>query len=541
LGFLELNVRHFVFVSQSKKKDFLSEIFFDLRQLAKKFFIKPSEDKSMKRNTMKHSSIVIVTKFLFIIPFLILVTHNLSAAFDPQIAAGGFHSAGLKLDGSVVATGDNSYSQLNISNWNVVSVKAGQYHTIGLKCDGKVLAVGRNDYSQLNVRSWSDIVQIDAGYRHTVGLKSNGTVLAVGGNDSGQLNVSSWSNISKIAAGGQHTVGLKSDKTVVAVGSNDYGQLNVSSWSNIIDIAAGSGHTVGLKQDGTVLAVGCSFSPNDITKSNNFGQCEVSSWNNIVQIAAGSSHTVGLKADGTVLGVGNNVYGERNVTDWKDITQVAATFFHTLGLKSDGTVVAVGFNDYKQCNVTNWNLKQGSNPPPCKPTLPGLPWITLLLDDEIPSSKPIPNGDFEQGQSAWTEYSQQPGYAVITTTFPTGVAPHSGSYAVWQGGVSNNTKYIRQSVTVLAAFPYLTFYHWISSGDTCGFDYGYVSINGVNRDTLNLCSSENTSGWVPRSINLSAFAGQTVSLEFRSTTDSTNNSNWFIDDVSFRASALTVP
>jgi hypothetical protein len=165
----------------------------------------------------------------------------------------------------------------------------------------------------------------------------------------------------------------------------------------------------------------------------------------------------------------------------------------------------------------------------------------LLLDEKIPqqSSSAIKNGDFELGHSAWTEYSQQPEYEVITTTFPTGVTPHSGSYAVWQGGVNNNTKHIRQSVTVLASSPYLTYYHWISSADICGYDYGYVRINEVNRDTLNLCSSENTSGWVPRSINLSAYAGQTLSLEFRSTTDSTNNSNWFIDDVSFRSSVLT--
>jgi len=494
----------------------------------------------MNSKAIKPSPILNLIAIIFIIPSFILATHNISAAFDPQIAAGGFHSVGLKLNGSVVATGDNTYGQLNMGNWNVESVKAGQYHTVGLKCDGKVLAVGRNDYAQLNVRSWSNIAQIAAGYRHTVGLKSGGTVLAVGQNDSGQTNVSIWSNITKIAAGGSHTVGLKSDGTVVAEGSNNYFQLNVSSWSNIKDIAAGANHTVGLKQDGTVVAVGCRLEPNDITKTNDFGQCKVDSWNNIVQIAAGTGHTVGLRADGTVVAVGNNSYGERNVSEWKDIEQVSATFFHTLGLRSDGTVVAVGNNSKDQGDVSSWNLRQGSVPPPCKPEPPGLPWISLLLDDEAPSSEPIPNGDFELGHSAWTEYSQQLGYASITTTFPSGVAPNSGSYAVWQGGVYNNTEYIRQSVTVSAASPYLTYYHWISSADICGNDYGYVSINGVNMDTLNLCSSANTSGWVPRSINLSAYAGQTISLEFRSTTDSTNNSNWFIDDVSFRSSALTV-
>lgn len=177
----------------------------------------------------------------------------------------------------------------------------------------------------------------------------------------------------------------------------------------------------------------------------------------------------------------------------------------------------------------SWTLKiygTAANPATITPILP------ILLSDETTDT--IQNGNFEFGHSDWTEYSQQSGYAVITNIFPTGVTPHSGSWAVWHGGVPNNIKYIRQSVTVSAASPYLTYYHWITSADSCGYDYGYVRINGINRDTLDLCSSTNTSAWVSRSINLITYVGQTVSLEFRSETDSTNNSNWFIDDVSFR-------
>jgi Regulator of chromosome condensation (RCC1) repeat len=505
-----------------------------LRKLTVSVFSKTAGGQNMNIKATKNLPVVNVMAIILIMPLMIFATHNKSEAIDPQIAAGGFHSVGLKSDRSVVAVGDNDYGQLNVSNWKITQVNAGRYHTIGLKADGSVLAVGRNAYGELNVSSWSDIVQIAGGNLYTVGLKSGGTVLAVGQNDSGQTNVRNWSDITKVAAGDAHTVGLKSDGTVVAVGSNEYFQINVSSWSNIRGIAAGGFHTVGLKQDGTVVAVGCRCDPNDITKCKNFGQCEVDSWNNIVQVAAGLYHTVGLKADGTVVAVGNNGNGERNVTDWKDMVQVAATYFHTLGLKSDGTVVAAGLNNEGQGNVSNWRLRQSSPPPPPPLLSPASPWIPLLLPDETRPSELIQNGNFEFGHSAWTEYSEQPGYEVITTTFPAGVTPHSGSYAVWQGGVNDNTKYIRQSVTVSADSPYLTFYHWIASADSCGYDYGYIRINGVNRDTLNLCSSSNTSGWVPRSINLNAYSGQTVLLEFRSETDSSLNSNWFIDDVSFR-------
>ncbi|MFZ3060904.1 MAG: hypothetical protein WA102_14345 [Candidatus Methanoperedens sp.] len=125
-----------------------------------------------------------------------------------------------------------------------LTIAAGDYHTVGLKEDGTVVAVGRNDYDKLNVSNWSNIKAIAAGEYSTVGLKEDGTVAAVGWDaydwncpdhckDGGPLNVSGWSNITAIEAGWAHTVGLKEDGTVVAVGWNWSGQANVDDWSNI--------------------------------------------------------------------------------------------------------------------------------------------------------------------------------------------------------------------------------------------------------------------------------------------------------------------
>jgi hypothetical protein len=199
---------------------------------------------------------------------------------------------------------------LDVSPWtNIKAIAAGMYHTVGLKEDGTVVAVGFNGYGQIKVSPWTNIKAIAAGTYHTVGLKEDGTVVAVGYNKYGQMNVSPWTTIKAIAAGAYHTVGLKEDGTVVAVGSNGSGQLNVSPWTNIKAIAAGAYHTVGLKEDGTVVAVG----------SNESGQLNVSAWTNIRAIAAGTNHTIGLKEDGTVVAVGSNVYGQLDVASWTNI------------------------------------------------------------------------------------------------------------------------------------------------------------------------------------------------------------------------------
>jgi hypothetical protein len=132
-------------------------------------------------------------------------------------------------------------------------VAAGYDHTVGLKDDGTVVATGDNSYGQCDVDSWTGIVQVAAGSYHTVGLKNDGTVVAVGDVTFGRCNVGGWMNIVQVAGGGYHTVGVKSDGTVVAVGRESAGQINVGSWTDIVQIAAGEYHTVGLKDDGTVV------------------------------------------------------------------------------------------------------------------------------------------------------------------------------------------------------------------------------------------------------------------------------------------------
>ena len=75
-----------------------------------------------------------------------------------------------------------------------MAISAGYDHTIGLKADGTVVAVGNNTDGQCDVSDWTDIVAISVD-DHTVGLKKDGTVVAVGENEYGQCDVSGWTDI----------------------------------------------------------------------------------------------------------------------------------------------------------------------------------------------------------------------------------------------------------------------------------------------------------------------------------------------------------
>ena len=154
------------------------------------------------------------------------------------------------------------------------------------------------------------------------------------------------------------------------------------------------------------------------------------------------------------------------------------------------------------------------------------------------SLRGIENGDFEAGSTRWTESSSNGYDLILPGGFPEGVAPHSGSWAVWLGGDHNETAYIEQKVTVPVERPYLQYWNWIVSEDYCGFDLASVRVDGVPVDTYDLCISRNTNGWLVHTVNLGAFAGQSVALQIRVQTDDSLLSNLYVDDVSFTSSSM---
>ena len=265
------------------------------------------------------------------------------------ISAGGYHSVGLKEDGTVLAVGNNDNGQCNVEHWkDIKAISAGNCHTVGLKNDGKLVACGNNYYGQCNVIKWENIVAISAGKDHTVGLKEDGTVVAAGNNVFGQCDVGKWKDIVAISAGGNHTVGLKKDGTVVATGYNKNRQCNVRDWKGISEISAGEYHTLGLMKNKTVVAVG----------NNDNWQCNIARRENIIAISAAEDHSVGLREDGTVVATGSNDYGQCDVNWWTDVVEIAAGLNFTIGLRKDGKLFACGNNYYYQCDIEDWKLKK---------------------------------------------------------------------------------------------------------------------------------------------------------------------------------------
>jgi len=165
-------------------------------------------------------------------------------------------------DGTVVAIDDSRAKQ--VSDWTDIVAIHSSNHAVGLRMDGTVVAVGNNSSGQCNVEDWTDIISVRTASTNnaglTVGLKTDGSVVVTGSFDTAQYDISFWNDLVAVDAGmdanGAFLVGLKSDGTVVASGNNTSGQCNVEQWQDIVAISAGPGYVLGLKTDGTLVSAG---------------------------------------------------------------------------------------------------------------------------------------------------------------------------------------------------------------------------------------------------------------------------------------------
>jgi len=265
-------------------------------------------------------------------------------------AAGGATSAvwqvSITLHGEARMWGDDSSGQrngLSRNDTNLVAVAAGGYHTVGLRENGTVLVWGSNANGQTNApNGLTNVVAIAGGGGHSLALLENGTVRAWGNNTCGQTNVpTGLTNVTALAAGGPQSLALRQDGSLIAWGCTPV----PAGVSNIAAMAAGPQNTLGLLSNGTVLAWN-GTSSTDLTPP--------AGLSNVVAVACEYAHALALRKDGTVVAWGQNTYGQTNVpAGLSNVMKIATGNNFNMALRNDGTVVSWGRNQVGQTNVPN--------------------------------------------------------------------------------------------------------------------------------------------------------------------------------------------
>ncbi len=160
-------------------------------------------------------------------------------------------------------------------------------------------------------------------------------------------------------------------------------------------------------------------------------------------------------------------------------------------------------------------------------------------------SEQVNNGGFEDGEEPWI-YVPSP--APTPVTFRTTFETHSGTYAALLGGRDDADDRLSQVVVLPAGSGSLMFSFWWTRyteeprDPGWSRDFMYVELYSADGSALiaQLFTFDNTDGiddlvWNPISVDLQQYAGQTVQLRYRVTTDLNLLTRFFIDDVSIQA------
>jgi Zn-dependent metalloprotease len=145
----------------------------------------------------------------------------------------------------------------------------------------------------------------------------------------------------------------------------------------------------------------------------------------------------------------------------------------------------------------------------------------------------IVNGGFESGNTPWTATA-----GVLGNT--SGQTAHAGTKYAWMDGYgTTHTDTLSQSVTLPAGCSSYSLTYWLhidSAETTTTVQYDKLTV-AVGTTTVATFSNLNkATGYVQRTANLAAFAGQTVTLKFTGTEDSSLQTSFVVDDVAINVS-----
>lgn len=144
----------------------------------------------------------------------------------------------------------------------------------------------------------------------------------------------------------------------------------------------------------------------------------------------------------------------------------------------------------------------------------------------------LSNAGFESGSSSWSQ-SSSGGFQLIETD-----SPRSGSLSAYLGGYDDATEYVYQQVAIPgdARSVGLSYWWYMSTEEDSSTAYDYMRVRVLNTGgsvlgTVSTVSNTSPSDrWNQSQVDLSAYKGQTIRIQWYAITDESLSTRFFVDD-----------
>lgn len=142
----------------------------------------------------------------------------------------------------------------------------------------------------------------------------------------------------------------------------------------------------------------------------------------------------------------------------------------------------------------------------------------------------VANGGFESGTAPWTGDTGAIGAH-------TGQSARTGTRFAWLAGYgSTRTETIGQTVTVPSGCARVTLDYWlhIDTDESGSTPYDRFTVKADGSTLATLSNADARSGYVQRSVDLTAYAGRRVTVTFTGSEDASLQTGFMVDDVTLR-------
>lgn len=138
-----------------------------------------------------------------------------------SLSVGDYALCGVMENGQPLTTADELVSD---TYFDLVAIDAATANSAGLKADGTVVATG------LDTSALTGILAIDCTTNGLFALNESGRVSALFYRERDAIDVSGWADVVALSASATHVVGVTRDGRVIAEGLNNRGQCNTDDW-----------------------------------------------------------------------------------------------------------------------------------------------------------------------------------------------------------------------------------------------------------------------------------------------------------------------